>query len=84
MAVDNFLSDFVAAHGVVGSNHRYKIFGLHAVCADDLLHRLFGNASGRPSPAGMDRSDNTRLLVGDQNRNAVGGLNAQSQIRPAR
>ena len=40
----NLLSDFVATHGVVGSNHRYKVFGLHAVNANDLFYRLFGNA----------------------------------------
>ena len=70
-------TDFIATHGVVRTDHRDQIRRRKAVLFDEAVDRGLRDTGRGPPPSGMDRGNGAALTIGNEDGNAIGGLNAQ-------
>ena len=72
-----FRSNVVAAGVNPGADGRFNIFGQRTEAAAHFSHSLFDNALDRAAPTRMEDSHGSLLGVDQNNRQAIGGLDAK-------
>jgi len=78
-----FRSDVVAAGVNSGADGRFNIFGQRAEAAAHFSHSLFDNALDRTAPTRVKDSHSPLLGVDQNNRQAIGSLDAKKNARRA-
>ena len=80
----HFVADFVAAAADAWAQCGDHVFGPRAEFHLHAAQRFFGDALRRAAPAGMNRGHGGLLSIGQQDGNAVGGLDRQQNAGFAR
>ena len=68
---------FVATRRIVGADHGDQIGRRNAVFLNEAVNGVLRDPGGGAPPSGMDRGNGAAQPIGNEDGNAIGGLNAQ-------